>query len=433
MNIIGKVTVLPRLPQALRRLEELAYNLYWSWTPRAQDLFRELDARAWENSQHNPVRTLLETPAARLEALSQDPDYLARYRRVLADFDAYMAAGSAGKGEVWAAKHAPELAPVAYFSMEYGFHESLPIYSGGLGVLAGDHCKSASDLGLPFTAVGMLFRQGYFTHLLNKDGWQEERYDDLDLTTLPLKPALTPSGEAARVQVDIMGRAVQLQIWKLAVGRIQALLLDSNVPENSEADRQLTARLYGGNQDLRIQQYLLLGIGGVRALRALNIPADVYHMNEGHAALLGLERMREYVEQGLDFRSALEATASSTLFTTHTPVAAGKDAFSYEQMDRAIGDWPARLGSSREELGAVRAGPLRPAVRRPHRTHLFYDRVRPAPQPRGQRRVRVARRGIAPDVEFSASGRAAARSSHRPRYQWRAQPHLPGTGLPRPL
>lgn len=211
MNIIGKVTVLPRLPQALRRLEELAYNLYWSWTPRAQDLFRELDARAWETSQHNPVRTLLETPAARLEALSQDPDYLARYRRVLADFDAYMAAGSAGKGEVWAAKHAPELAPVAYFSMEYGFHESLPIYSGGLGVLAGDHCKSASDLGLPFTAVGMLFRQGYFTQLLNKDGWQEERYDDLDLTTLPLKPALTPSGEAARVQVDIMGRAVQFR------------------------------------------------------------------------------------------------------------------------------------------------------------------------------------------------------------------------------
>lgn len=287
---------------------------------------------------------------------------------MLADFDAYMAAGSAGKGEVWAAKHAPELAPVAYFSMEYGFHESLPIYSGGLGVLAGDHCKSASDLGLPFTAVGMLFRQGYFTQLLNKDGWQEERYDDLDLTTLPLKPALTPSGEAARVQVDSMGRAVQLQVWKLAVGRIQALLLDSNVPENSEADRQLTARLYGGNQDLRIQQYLLLGIGGVRAL---NIPADVYHMNEGHAALLGLERMREYVEQGLDFRSALEATASSTLFTTHTPVAAGNDAFSYEQMDRAIGDWPARLGSSREELGAVRAGPLRPAVGRPHRTHLI--------------------------------------------------------------
>ncbi len=350
MNVIGKVTVLPRLPAPLRRLEELAYNLYWSWTPKAQALYQELDPVNWERFQHNPVQTLLETPAARLEALSADPDYLARYEGVMADFDAYMSKGAWGKGNVWAAKNAPDLSPVAYFSMEYGFHESLPIYSGGLGVLAGDHCKSASDLGLPFTAVGMLFHQGYFRQLFNKDGWQEEAYDELNLTTLPVRPALTKSGEKARVSVRLAGRDVVMQIWTLQIGRIQVLLLDTNVPENAEDDRKLTARLYGGNQDLRIQQYVLLGVGGIRALRALDIPASIYHMNEGHAALMGLERVREYVAQGLDFRTALEATAGSTLFTTHTPVAAGNDAFSYEMMDRYIGEWPAQLATSRDEL-----------------------------------------------------------------------------------
>ncbi len=350
MNVIGKVTVLPRLPRPLSRLEELAYNLYWAWTPKAQALYQELDPLNWERFQHNPVQTLLETPAARLELLAADPDYLGRYDEVLRDFDGYMNKGAWGKGEVWAAKNAAELKPVAYFSMEYGFHESLPIYSGGLGVLAGDHCKSASDLGLPFTAVGMLFHQGYFRQLFNKDGWQEEAYDELNLTTLPVRPALTKAGEIAKVSVRIAGREVSLQVWTLQVGRIQVLLLDANVPENSEDDRKLTARLYGGNQELRIQQYVLLGVGGIRALRALEIEAQTYHMNEGHAALMGLERMREFVAQGLDFRTALEATASSTLFTTHTPVAAGNDAFAYEMMDRYIGEWPAQLATSRNEL-----------------------------------------------------------------------------------
>ncbi|WP_161880268.1 alpha-glucan family phosphorylase [Deinococcus alpinitundrae] len=350
MNVIGKVTVLPRLPGPLERLEELAYNLYWAWTPKAQALYQTLDAANWERFQHNPVQTLLETPSARLEALSSDPDYLADYREVMADFDAYMHKGKSGKGDVWSAKTAPDLKPVAYFSMEYGFHESLPIYSGGLGVLAGDHCKSASDLGLPFTAVGMLFHQGYFRQLFNKDGWQEEAYDELNLTTLPIRPALTASGETAKISVRVGGRDVALQVWSLQVGRIQVLLLDANVPENSEDDRKLTARLYGGNQELRIQQYVLLGVGGIRALRALDIPASIYHMNEGHAALMGLERVREYVAQGLDFRTAMEASASSTLFTTHTPVAAGNDAFAYDLMDRYIGEWPAQLATSRDEL-----------------------------------------------------------------------------------
>ncbi|KEF35294.1 alpha-glucan phosphorylase [Deinococcus sp. RL] len=348
MNVLGQVTVLPELPPALSRLSDLAYNLYWSWTPHAQALYRDLDPALWERFQHNPVRLLLEVSQTRLDEAAADPAYLARYRTVIADFDAYL-----NKTETWASRHAPGMAPVAYFSMEYGFHESLPIYSGGLGVLAGDHCKSASDLGLPFTAVGMLFHQGYFRQMLNRDGWQEEAYDELDLTTLPLRPARTPAGEEARVSVRIAGRDIAVRVWELRVGRIRVLLLDTNVPENTAEDRKLTARLYGGNQELRVQQYVLLGVAGVRALRTLEVPAEVYHMNEGHAALLGLERIRELVAGGLDFRTATEVVASSTLFTTHTPVPAGNDAFAYDLMDRYLGEWPGLLGTTRDDLYAL--------------------------------------------------------------------------------
>jgi len=349
MNVIGKVTVLPRLPAAISRLEELAYNLYWSWTPRAQELYSVLDEAVWKRFQHNPVRTLLEVGSERLAEVAADSAYLAKYTAVLADFDAYM-----NKKDTWASEHAAELGEagkgVAYFSMEYAYHECLPIYSGGLGVLAGDHCKSASDLGLKFTAVGMLFRQGYFTQLFNKDGWQQESYDELDLTTLPVRPAKFENGDEARVSVRIMGREIILRLWTLQIGRIRVLLLDSNVPENSEDDRKLTARLYGGNQELRIQQYLLLGVGGVKALRAMNVQASVYHMNEGHAAFMALERIREEVAAGQDFRTATEAVAAATLFTTHTPVPAGNDAYAYDLTDRYLGDWPMQLNTSRAEL-----------------------------------------------------------------------------------
>lgn len=348
MNVIGQVTVLPQLPTSIARLSELAYNLYWAWTPRAQELYAQLDNELWETYGHNPVRLLLEVDQTKLERAAADPAYLQQYQDVLAAFDAYMT-----QQDTWHSRNSRELSPIAYFSMEYGFHESLPIYSGGLGVLAGDHCKSASDLGLPFTAVGMLFHQGYFRQLLNKDGWQEEAYDTLNLTTLPIRPLHTPDGNDAKVSVRIGQRDVYVRLWELAIGRIKVILLDANVPENSEEDRKLTARLYGGNQELRIQQYVLLGVGGIRALRLLNIPASVYHMNEGHAALMGLERVRELTAQGLDFRSALEATASSTLFTTHTPVPAGNDAFSLELVDKYLSDWPTLMGTSRNELYAL--------------------------------------------------------------------------------
>ncbi|AFZ65985.1 alpha-glucan family phosphorylase [Deinococcus peraridilitoris] len=345
MNVLGKVTVLPKLPAELRRLEELAYNLYWSWTPHAQALYQDLDPALWERFNHNPLRVLLEVAQSRLDELARDSRYLARVRRVLADFDAYLQAPT-----TWAKHNAAELGQIAYFSMEYGFYESLPIYSGGLGILAGDHCKSASDLGLPFAAVGLLFHQGYFRQMINKDGWQEEAYDELDLTTLPIKPARTPEGKEVRLAVPVAGRDVHIRVWTLLVGRIPVYLLDTNVPENSEADRALTARLYGPGQDLRIQQELVLGVGGVRALRQLGVNATVFHMNEGHAAFLGLERIRELVQGGLDFASAVEAVASGTIFTTHTPVPAGNDAFPLDLVGRYLGDWPAQLGTSWEAM-----------------------------------------------------------------------------------
>ncbi|ADY26020.1 alpha-glucan phosphorylase [Deinococcus proteolyticus MRP] len=345
MNILGKVTVLPKLPAAIGRLSELAYNLYWSWEPRACSLYRDLNPDIWETYGHNPVRTLLEVGSEDMDRAATDPEFVRRYGEVMAEFDAYM-----GKQDTWASRHAADLKPVAYFSMEYALHESLPIYSGGLGVLAGDHCKSASDLGLPFTPVGLLFHDGYFRQTLGRDGWQEEKYDRLDLTTLPIRPIRTPEHDELRISLEIGGRTVTARVWQLNVGRIRMLLLDTDVPENHPDDRLLTSRLYGGDQEMRLKQYMLLGIGGVRALRAAGAPAEVWHMNEGHAGLLNLERIRERVEQGLDFRTAHELTAGSTLFTTHTPVPAGNDAFSWDLMDRYLGSWPAQLHTTREHL-----------------------------------------------------------------------------------
>ncbi|WP_261663740.1 alpha-glucan family phosphorylase [Deinococcus sp. Marseille-Q6407] len=345
MNILGKITVLPKLPAAIGRLSELAYNLYWSWQPRACALYRDLDPGIWETYGHNPVRSLLEVSNEDMERAAADPEFVRRYEAVMADFDAYMS-----RTDTWASRHAQDLKPVAYFSMEYALHESLPIYSGGLGVLAGDHCKSASDLGLPFTAVGLLFHDGYFRQTLGRDGWQEEKYDHLDVTTLPVRPIHTPEREDLRISLDIGGRRVEARVWQLVVGRIRMLLLDTDVPENHPDDRLLTSRLYGGDQEMRLKQYMLLGIGGVRALRAAGVTAEVWHMNEGHAGLLNLERIREQVEQGMDFRTAHELTAGGTLFTTHTPVPAGNDTFSWDLIDRYLGDWPARLHTSREQL-----------------------------------------------------------------------------------
>lgn len=345
MNLLGKVTVLPKLPDPIGRLSELAYNLYWTWEPTACGLYRDLDPEIWETYGYNPVRTLLEVSSENMERCAADPAFVRRYEAVMAKFDAYMS-----KTDTWASRNAEDLRPVAYFSMEYALHESLPIYSGGLGVLAGDHCKSASDLGLPFTPVGMLFHDGYFRQTFNREGWQEEKYDRLDLTTLPVQPIRTAEQDELRISLEIGGRTVVARVWQLIIGRVRMLLLDTDLPDNHPDDRLLTARLYGGDHEMRLKQYMLLGIGGVRALRAAGVQAEVWHMNEGHAGLLNLERIRERVAQGMDFRSAHELTAGCTLFTTHTPVPAGNDAFSWDLIDRYLGEWPALLGTSREHL-----------------------------------------------------------------------------------
>jgi len=353
MNPIGKVTVAPVLPARLERLNELARNLYWSWTPHAWGLYESLNPVAWEKYEHNPVRTLLETSQVHLDALALDKGFLERFDAVIKDFDAYM-----GAGKTWfSSRKIEHQGKVAYFSAEFAFAEALPIYSGGLGVLAGDHCKSASDLGLPFVGVGLMYHQGYFRQSLNKEGWQEESYEDLDLHALPLSPVLNADGSEVRVRLALPGREVQVRAWKIQVGRIPVYVLDTNVLENREDDRALTARLYGGGQEMRIAQEMVLGVGGVRLLRALGEDIGVYHMNEGHAAFLGLERVRELLEVSegakegaLDFWQALEVVRASSAFTTHTPVPAGNDAFPQDIVDQYLGKWYARFAISRDEF-----------------------------------------------------------------------------------
>jgi glycogen phosphorylase len=353
LQSIGNITVQPVLPAKIARLKELAYNLYWTWHPELQALFQEINPRVWADSGHNPVRVLQECSQRDLERVVASKQFLEHFENALAAFDAYMTR----QDTWWKRTHADNPAKLAYFSMEFGFHESVQIYSGGLGILAGDHLKSASDLDLPLCAVGMLFREGYFHQRIGPDGWQGEYYDTLEPHRLPLTPALDTTGKAVKVRVEIGDRKVCVQVWQMNIGRIKIYLLDANTPENTDSDRAITDRLYGTAQpgrsahELRVAQELLLGIGGVRALRALGLSPTVFHMNEGHASFLGLERAREYVAEGLSFPEALEAVASGAIFTTHTPVPAGNDAFAFDLMDKKLGAyWYGALGISRDEF-----------------------------------------------------------------------------------
>ncbi len=349
MKILGRMAVFPMLPERLARLNALAYNLWWTWNPQAQALFRAIDQRVWEATNHNAIRTLSEAPQERLQTLAQDADFIAAYDAIMAAFDAYMA----GHAQTWyeqAHDHALP-GPIAYFSAEFGLHESLPIYSGGLGILAGDHNKEASDLGLPFVGVGFLYPQGYFRQRITRTGEQEAIYDRLNFADLPAEVARDPQGNEAKISVELNGRRVWARIWKFQIGRNPLFLMDTDVEENDPNDRVLSARLYGGDHDMRIMQEVVLGIGGVRALRALGITPSVWHMNEGHAAFLGLERIRELVEeQGLSFAQAREIVASNSVFTTHTPVPAGNDAFAFDRMERHFAHYWPRLGISKDEF-----------------------------------------------------------------------------------
>ncbi|MBI4026420.1 MAG: alpha-glucan family phosphorylase [Verrucomicrobia bacterium] len=342
MQTIFRFSVIPQLPQNLEPLREMAFNLWFSWEPDATALFEALDPEMWERCYHNPVKLLQRVRQARLREAAEDRDgYVRRLGAVYRRFQDYLHAK-----DTWFSKNWPQelTGPVAYFSAEFGIHESVPEYSGGLGILAGDHCKAASDLGLPFVAVGLLYRHGYFRQRLNKEGWQEAVAMNINFNDLPVQEVRCPDGTPLTVQVDILGRPVTTKVWEIKVGRIPLFTLDTDVPSNREEDRLITSELYGGDIEMRIRQEIVLGIGGVRALKAMGISPSVFHMNEGHAAFLGMERIRQLmIENNIDFYPALQVTAASNVFTTHTPVAAGNDAFQPELMHRYFDSYAREL------------------------------------------------------------------------------------------
>jgi starch phosphorylase len=314
-------------------LHKLARNLWWTWDQEAQEIFQELSPRGWQNLYHNAVAILHEVSDYELRVRLQEPDFAARVRHLLGSFDAYMK-----EKNTWASGNAPDLQKrgVAYFSAEFGFHETLPIAAGGLGMLAGDHTKAASDLGLSFVGVSLFYREGYFQQAIDPNNWQTEYYTLLNPRNLPMEPVLDEKGETIVCQVDIGMRPVAFQAWRVNVGRTTVYLLDTNRPENEQHFRDLTLRVYGGDSTTRIMQEVLLGIGGVRLLRKLGAQPSVFHMNEGHAAFLTLELIREKMGEGKNFEQAKDATRAECIFTTHTPVEAGHDRFSSDLMDYAM-------------------------------------------------------------------------------------------------
>ncbi|MBW4933200.1 alpha-glucan family phosphorylase [Marinobacter sp. F4206] len=339
----------PRVPEALERLEELANNLFYSWDHGVRNLFARIDLPLWQKVEHNPKLFLRRVAQGRLDEASEDRAFLAEYRRVLSSYDAYLELESGPEVDEILNR---ETSLVAYFCAEFGFHESFPIYSGGLGILAGDHCKAASDLGLPFVAVGLLYQQGYFIQTIDPQGQQVARYQSHFSDELPIT-AVEHSGELLKVTVPFPGRNVVAQVWKAQIGHIDLYLLDTHTPENSPEDRELTLRLYGGDESTRISQEMLLGIGGTRVLEALGLAPTVWHINEGHAAFQILERCRQLTVNGLDFEAALEAVAASTLFTTHTPVPAGHDIFGRDLLDHALGAYLDESGLDFEKVFAL--------------------------------------------------------------------------------
>jgi starch phosphorylase len=350
MRPLRTFTIEPALPGELSALVELAHNLRWSWNAEAQNLFRRLDAEAWEACYHNPVALLGRMDQKRLQELADDEGFLAHLARVQADLQDYL-----DKPGWWPRTHEQPSGPqIAYFCAEFGISECLPIYSGGLGVLAGDHLKSASELDIPLVGVGMLYQQGYFRQRLNADGWQLELFPRNDFHNMPVQPVRSQDGGTLMIEAPLPGRAVKAQVWRAQVGRVPLYLLDTNVPENSPEDRHITAQLYGGDQEMRIRQEILLGIGGVRMLDQLGYAPKVYHMNEGHSAFLSLERVRQLMQRkGLSFEEAREVVISSNVFTTHTPVPAGNDAFEPWLIEKYFADYWPQIGKDREGFLAL--------------------------------------------------------------------------------
>lgn len=347
MSIVSADLLFTPIPQRIVRLRDLAYNLWWSWHPEAQELYRWIDPDLWEAEYHNPVDFLRDVRQSKLEAAAANQEYLHQYDAVMASFDEYVRADN-----TWFSRTFPNAKDetIAYFSAEFGLHESLPIYSGGLGVLAGDHVKETSDIGLPFVAVGFIYPQGYFRQQLDPSGWQEAIYHKLNFADIPATPAITPDGKEVVVEVELPGRTIYAKVYRVQVGRVNLFLMDTDIHPNSPQDRELSARLYGGDQEMRVAQEIVLGIGGVRALRQLGINPTVWHMNEGHSAFLVLELAREQVLKGVRFADAVEQIRNHSVFTTHTPVPAGNDAFPLPLVEKYFDQFWPQLGLSREEF-----------------------------------------------------------------------------------
>jgi starch phosphorylase len=342
---------LPPIPERVSRLPELAYDLWWSWNYQAREVFRQLDYPLWRQTAHNPVLMLRLLQPEMLERATPRTSWLALYDAAIAGLDDARSAR-----ETWWQAHFKDMPPrrsIAYFSAEFALHQSLPIYAGGLGVLAGDHCKESSDLGLPLIGIGFMYPQGYFHQRVSAEGWQQETNERLTWADAPIEPAMTPEGTPCVIAVPLGTRTVLASVWRVRLGRVKLYLLDTDLEENAPWDRELSARLYGGDRETRIQQEIILGIGGVRVLRAMGSDPGVWHLNEGHAAFVILQRIRELIERGESFDAALEEVRRTTVFTTHTPVAAGHDAFPFHLVETHLAGCWGTLGADRERFLAL--------------------------------------------------------------------------------
>ena len=349
MYVFNRITVNPQLPKRIEKLSEISNNLWWSWNTEFLRLFQRIDGDLWENSNKNPIKFLKHVSQERLENVAKDVNFLKEYDKIVEDFEGYMNSKS-----TWFTKKYPEEKDdlIAYFSAEYGLDQTIPIYSGGLGILSGDHLKSASDLGIPLVAVGLLYKNGYFNQKIDGDGNQQTEYNDIDLYDLPINPVKNDIGDDLIIYVKFPKRRLYLKVWSIKVGRVTLYLLDSDIEKNNPEDRDVTLRLYGGDQEMRIRQEIVLGQAGVELLtKYLKLKPTVYHMNEGHSAFLTLELMKNIIkDKQVSFDVAKDIASSKTVFTTHTPVPAGNDIFPLDLVEKYFKDFWPRLGLTREEF-----------------------------------------------------------------------------------
>ncbi len=346
--LFNKITVRPQLPKRIDKLYDISYNLWWSWNTDFLRLFKELDIDLWEKCGKNPVKFLRMVSQDVLENATQDQDFLKKYDKIAKDFEDYINAK-----HTWFSKNYPSNTNdlIAYFSAEYGLDETMPIYSGGLGILSGDHLKSASDMGIPLVGVGLLYKHGYFHQLINGNGDQEDIYKDIEIKELPIKPVKNVNGKDLLISIRILRKKVYLKVWRVNVGRVNLYLMDSDIEENDEEYRDITTRLYGGDHEMRIKQEIVLGMAGVNLLQMLGLKPTIYHMNEGHSSFLTLELIQKVmIDKEVSFEIAREIVSSKTVFTTHTPVPAGNDIFGVDLIDKYFKGYWEKLGITREEF-----------------------------------------------------------------------------------